>query len=212
MKQKKTEHVRLNIKDVKSNEKNPRYIRTEKFRKLVKSIKSFEQMLDVRPIVVDETNTVLGGNMRFKACQQAGITEIEVIRLIGWTEEEKKEFIVKDNASYGEWDQEILAGDWNTDELIDWGITEAKDQHPDQAFKKEFDATNDHNAELPIVPSFHEKHSFFLIYCSNEIDEAWIRNTFDLNQKHTSHKATDNRLSNVIPFEKLQQEWLKLKS
>ena len=203
--------LKLPINEIKGNEKNPRFIRNEKFKKLVKSIKEFGAMLDIRPIVVDETNTVLGGNMRLRACKEAGIKELEIIKLIGWTEAEKHEFIVKDNASYGEWDAEILTGAWENTDLIDWGIMEETETHPDPEFKKKFDSINNETAELPIVPSFHEKHSYFLIYCDNEIDEAWLRNTFNLNEKHTSHKNSDNRLSNVIKLKTLQEQWMKLK-
>ena len=113
---------KVNIKEVKPNEKNPRYIRDPKFNKLVKSIQAFPEMLEKRPIVVDEQMVVLGGNMRLKACEKAGLTEVWIDVAEGWTQEQKNEFIIKDNVGFGEWDWEILANEWDTQELSDWGM------------------------------------------------------------------------------------------
>ena len=112
----------LNIKEVRENPENPRFIIDSKFKKLVESIKSFPEMLEKRPIVVDENMVVLGGNMRLKACKAAGIFEIWVDIAKDWTEEQKKEFIVKDNIGFGQWDWDILANEWNTEELQSWGL------------------------------------------------------------------------------------------
>ena len=114
---------KLNIAAIKPNEENPRFITDAKFKKLVKSIKDFPEMLEARPLVIDEDNVVLGGNMRLKALKSAGIFEIPVKRVEGWTAEQKKEFIIKDNIGYGEWDWDILANNWDTDTLEDWGLT-----------------------------------------------------------------------------------------
>tara|TARA_R110000824_G_scaffold28889_4_gene96619 strand:+ start:180 stop:758 length:579 start_codon:yes stop_codon:yes gene_type:complete len=111
------------IKDVKPNAVNPRYIKDYKFKKLVKSIKSFPEMLEKRPIVVDENMIVLGGNMRLKASIEAGVKEVWVDVAEGWTEEQKKEFIIKDNVGFGEWDWDILANEWNKFEIEDWGLS-----------------------------------------------------------------------------------------
>ena len=116
----KTEKV--NIKEVIPNKSNPRIIRDSKFVKLVQSIKDFPQMLEIRPIVVDENNIILGGNMRFKACIEAGLKEVFIIKANDLTEEQKHEFIVKDNVGFGEWDWDILANEWDTDKLQDWGL------------------------------------------------------------------------------------------
>ena len=111
------------IKEVKPNQVNPRYIKDYKFKKLVKSIKSFPEMLEKRPIVVDENMIVLGGNMRLKASIEAGVKEVWVDVAEGWTEEQKKEFIIKDNVGFGEWDWDILANEWNKFEIEDWGLS-----------------------------------------------------------------------------------------
>jgi len=113
---------KVNIKKVIPNEKNPRYIRDPKFNKLVKSIQSFPEMLEKRPIVVDENMIVLGGNMRLNACKKAGLTEVWIDVAEGWTQEQKNEFIIKDNVGFGEWDWELIANEWNTEQLTDWAL------------------------------------------------------------------------------------------
>lgn len=112
----------VNIKEIKYNDKNPRVIKDYKFKKLVKSIKEFPEMLEKRPIVVDENMVVLGGNMRLKACLQAGFTTVHILKAEGWTEKQKKEFIIKDNNSFGEWDWDILANEWDIEELEEWDL------------------------------------------------------------------------------------------
>jgi hypothetical protein len=110
------------INEIKPNPNNPRIIKDVKFKQLVKSIQDFPQMLELRPIVIDENNMVLGGNMRLKACIEAGLTDVPVKQAKDLTEEQKKEFIVKDNVGYGEWDWDDLANNWDAEELSDWGL------------------------------------------------------------------------------------------
>jgi len=113
---------KVNIKEIKENPNNPRYVVDSKFKKLVKSIKEFPEMLEKRPIVVDENMIVLGGNMRLKACKSAGLFEVYIHQAIGWTEEQKQEFIIKDNVGFGDWDWDILANEWDTKKLNEWGL------------------------------------------------------------------------------------------
>jgi DNA modification methylase len=113
---------KVNIAAIKPNEENPRFITDSKFKKLVKSIKEFPEMLETRPLVVDEDMVVLGGNMRLKALKSAGVFEVPIHQIKGWTEDQKKEFIIKDNLGYGEWDWDIVANDWDLDKLTDWGL------------------------------------------------------------------------------------------
>lgn len=113
---------KVKIQEVKTNPKNPRIIKDDKFRKLVKSIQEFPQMLELRPIVVDENNIVLGGNMRLKACKEAGLKEIFIVKADNLTEEQKDEFIVKDNVGFGEWDWDELANNFEAEQLEDWGL------------------------------------------------------------------------------------------
>ena len=112
----------VSIGQVKPNENNPRIIKDYKFKKLVKSIQDFPQMLQLRPIVVNEDNVVLGGNMRLKACKEAGLKEVYIIQAKDLTEEQQREFIVKDNVGFGEWDWDILANEWDVAQLEDWGL------------------------------------------------------------------------------------------
>jgi hypothetical protein len=112
----------VNINKVRTNPNNPRIIKDDKFQKLVKSIQKFPQMLEIRPIVVNDEMIVLGGNMRLKACQEAGIKEIPIIKASNLTEEQQKEFIIKDNVGFGEWDWNDLANNWDSDKLEEWGL------------------------------------------------------------------------------------------
>ena len=110
------------ISQIKPNPENPRVIKDHKFKQLVESIKSFPQMLELRPIVIDENNVVLGGNMRLKACIEAGLTDVPVVQAKDLTDLQKKEFIVKDNVGYGEWDWDDLANNWDEQLLTEWGL------------------------------------------------------------------------------------------
>lgn len=114
--------VQMNINEIKPNPNNPRLIKDHKFKQLVKSIQDFPQMLELRPIVIDENNMVLGGNMRLKACIEAGLTDVPVIHANNLSEAQKKEFIVKDNVGYGEWEWDALANEWNIEDLDNWGL------------------------------------------------------------------------------------------
>jgi len=110
------------INTVKANPNNPRIIKDDKFAKLVKSINEFPQMLNLRPIVVNDDMVVLGGNMRLKACKEAGLKEIPIIKASELTEQQQKEFIVKDNVGFGEWDWSDLANNWDSEQLEEWGL------------------------------------------------------------------------------------------
>jgi len=114
--------VKKGIDEIKPNQDNPRTIKDDNFHKLVKSIKEFPEMLDIRPIVVNSDMTILGGNMRWKACKEAGLKEIPVIIADGLTEAQQKEFLIKDNISGGEWDWSLLVSDWDVELLEDWGL------------------------------------------------------------------------------------------
>ena len=113
---------KVKISKVVPNESNPRFIKDNKFKKLVKSIKEFPEMLKLRPIVVNKDMVVLGGNMRLKACKEAGLKEVYILKADELTEEQQQEFIVKDNLGFGEWDWDILGNEWNSVQLEDWGM------------------------------------------------------------------------------------------
>lgn len=113
---------KVNISKVVPNENNPRFIKDYKFKKLVKSIKEFPEMLKLRPIVVNSDMVVLGGNMRLKACKEAGLKEVYILKADELTEQQQREFIVKDNVGFGEWDWDILANEWDNTQLKEWGM------------------------------------------------------------------------------------------
>ena len=135
---------KVKISEVKTNPKNPRLIKDDKFKKLVKSIQEFPQMLELRPIVVDENNIVLGGNMRLKACKEAGLKDVYIVKAENLTEEQKQEFIVKDNVGFGEWDWDMLANEWDTEKLDEWGL----DLPVDLTVAEELEAEED-DYEIP---------------------------------------------------------------
>jgi len=112
----------LKLSELKSNPNNPRIIKDDKFIKLVNSIKEFPKMLEIRPIVVNADMIVLGGNMRLKACKEAGLKEVPVIFAHDLTEEEQRQFIIKDNVGFGEWDWDMLANEWEPEALKEWGL------------------------------------------------------------------------------------------
>jgi hypothetical protein len=111
----------VKITEVKVNPNNPRLIKDDKFKKLVQSVKDFPEMLKIRPIVVNKDMIILGGNMRFKACKEAGLKEVPII-ITDLTEEQQKEFLIKDNVSGGEWDWDMLANEWNSEDITSWGL------------------------------------------------------------------------------------------
>jgi hypothetical protein len=112
----------VKITKVRPNENNPRFIKDYKFKKLVTSIKEFPEMLKLRPIVVNNEMVVLGGNMRLKACKEAGLKEVWILKAEELTEAQQREFIVKDNVGFGEWDWDLLANEWDSVQLEDWGM------------------------------------------------------------------------------------------
>lgn len=113
--------MKLPIEKIKLNPDNPRFIRDDKYKKLVQSLKDFPEMAEVREIVVNKDYMILGGNMRFRAMEEAGWKEIPV-RVVDWSKEKQREFVIKDNASFGEWDWGQLANQFEAPELEEWGL------------------------------------------------------------------------------------------
>ena len=112
----------VKISEITENPDNPRFIKDFKYKKLVQSIKEFPEMLKLRPIVVNEHNVILGGNMRYKACIEAGLKKVHIMYANDLTIEQQKEFIIKDNVNFGEWDWDSLGNDWAYEELEEWGL------------------------------------------------------------------------------------------
>ena len=113
---------KVKLSEIKINPNNPRLIKDDKFKKLVQSVKDFPEMLEIRPIVVNADMVVLGGNMRLKACKEAGIKEVPIIIADNLTEEQQREFLIKDNVGFGEWNWEELQADWDVEQLGEWGL------------------------------------------------------------------------------------------
>jgi hypothetical protein len=118
--------MKVKISAIKANSKNPRVIKDDKFKKLVKSIQEFPEMLEKRPLVcytdVDGKYVVLGGNMRLKASQEIGLKELPIVLADDWTQEQRDEFLIKDNVGFGEWDWDQLANEWDSGKLDEWGL------------------------------------------------------------------------------------------
>jgi ParB-like chromosome segregation protein Spo0J len=115
----------IKLSDLKKNPNNPRLIKDDKFQKLVKSIENFPKMMELRPIIMNDQNIVLGGNMRLAALKELGYKEIPnewVKKAKDLTPEQQNEFIVKDNVSFGAWDWDILANEWDAKKLEEWGL------------------------------------------------------------------------------------------
>lgn len=144
--------TRMNLRDIRANPDNPRVIRDEKFKKLVQSLRDFPEMLEIRPIVVNAEHIVLGGNMRLRACQEAGLREVPVIIAGNLTPEQQREFIIKDNVAFGEWDWDMLANDWNIAELGDWGVSEV------QLFQQSTTDGEERDIDLPSMASAAESY------------------------------------------------------
>ena len=113
---------RLSPSKLKPNPDNPRQIAEHKFEELKKSIGRFEKMLIARPLIIDENNVVLGGNQRLQACISLGLKDVPTISVAGWTQEEKDEFVIADNISYGQWDWDVVANVWDSKPVGEWGL------------------------------------------------------------------------------------------
>jgi len=162
----------VKISKVKGNPSNPRIIKNDKFKKLVKSIQEFPEMLKLRPIVVDEDFMVLGGNMRLKASKEAGLSEVWIDIAEGLTEEQKKEFIVKDNVGFGEWEWDILANEWDSVELAEWGLDVWQNEDDVEDIEEVIDFNEDVN---------------FIIKCENLKELEELKDKLKLTGTKTSY-------------------------
>ena len=151
----------VKIQEVKLNPNNPRLIKDDKFNKLVQSIKDFPEMLNIRPIVVNKDMIILGGNMRYKACKEAGLKEIPII-ITDLSEDKQREFLIKDNTSGGEWDFEMLANEWEVDLLDDWGLDIPTFENSDENELKDLSDTieNLYRIEIICKDEEHQENSY----------------------------------------------------
>jgi len=155
----------VKIENVKTNPKNPRIIKDEKYKKLVKSIKEFPDMLHKRPIVAftdkDGKYVVLGGNMRLKALNELKYKEVPIILADEWTEEQKHEFLIKDNVGFGEWDWDSLANEWDVEKLDEWGL-DVPIFKDDETELKDLSSTIDNLYRIEIIckDEEHQENSY----------------------------------------------------
>jgi len=141
----------IKLSKIKLNKDNPRFVRDDRFEKLVKSIKNFPEMMKLRPIIVDENNVILGGNMRFRALQIAGYKEVPeewVKKASDLTEEQKKEFIIKDNVGFGEWDLDEIANSWDDKLLEEWGFELPAFMDEDEVERPSIDGDDEEAPEM----------------------------------------------------------------
>jgi hypothetical protein len=163
---------KVKITEVKGNPKNPRLIKDDKFKKLVKSIQEFPQMLELRPIVVDENNIVLGGNMRLKACKEAGLNEVYIVKAENLTELQKDEFIVKDNVGFGEWDWDELANTFEAEQLEDWGLDVPGLKEPTE------------EGEIFFSTELDQQSNYIVLKFNTDIDWIQAQSIFGLQSTH----------------------------
>lgn len=149
----------VRIDDLIKNKDNPRTVKDANFNKLVQSIKDLPEMLGIRPVVHDGDMMILGGNMRFEAAKAAGLTEIPAVDVRYLSEDQKREFIIKDNISGGEWDYTVLSNEWNVERLIEWGIEKsAFDNKGDNFNFDDPEYTEDNVSKKSIIVTYYGKN------------------------------------------------------
>jgi len=183
----------VKIYKVKGNPSNPRIIKNDKFKKLVKSIQEFPEMLKLRPIVVDEDMIVLGGNMRLKASKDAGLKEVWIEVAEGLTEEQKKEFIVKDNVGFGEWEWDMLANEWDSSKLTEWGL----DVWLNEDDIKELKNPDNKESENPFAIELDRESNYIVLKFETDIDWLQAKTLFGL-QTETARRSNGKAWSSGI--------------
>lgn len=208
------------ITDIKLNPNNPRLIKDDKFKKLVQSIKDFPEMLDIRPIVVNKDMIILGGNMRFRACKEAGIKEIPVI-VTDLSEDKQREFLIKDNTSGGEWDWDMIANEWDAEELEAWGLDLPVFDIKDEGTAEEDNYEVPHTIETDIVLGDLFEIGEHRLLCGDSTDSDAIAKLMDGEKADLAHndppygmkKENDGVLNDNLNFDDLlefNREWIPL--
>jgi hypothetical protein len=175
--------IKTKISEVKLNPNNPRLIKDDNFKKLVQSIKDFPEMLDIRPIVVNADMVILGGNMRFKACKEAGLKEVPIIVADNLTEEQQREFLIKDNVSGGEWDWSLLS-EWDSEQLEDWGLDIPIDLEEIKETKDIPDI-----GEIEFSEELFLEHNYIVLYFDNAMDWEVAQEIYGLKQVKSKTSA-----------------------
>jgi DNA modification methylase len=202
------------ITEIRLNPNNPRVIKDEKFKKLVKSIQEFPQMLEIRPIVVNDEMVVLGGNMRLKACIEAGLTEVPIIKASSLTPEQQNEFIIKDNVGFGEWEWDVLANDWDVEKLSEWGL-DIPDYEPKEleAQEDDFEVPDEVQTDIVLGDLFEiGKHR---LLCGDSTDSDQVAKLmngekadlvltdppYGIGYEYDKHKDNDNQVNAQLVYD-----------
>ncbi len=191
----------FNKGQLKGLPKNPRFFRDYRYEAMKKSIAESPEMLQLRELIVypypEGRYVVVCGNLRLRACKELGYKELPCKVLDVATDVKKlREYATKDNVNFGENDLDVMANEWDKDELQDWGVEFAPEKPTDE-FKERFDAITDETAVYPLIPKFDEKHELFIIASANEVDSNWLRERLGM-QRMRSYKTGKVSKSNVV--------------
>jgi hypothetical protein len=189
---------KMKISEIKLNKKNPRLIKDYKFEKLKKSITEFPKMLELRPIIIDNDNIILGGNMRYQALKDLGYKELPdnwVKKSSELSEEEKQRFVIADNVGFGDWDFELLVNEYDSELIKDYDLFF---DNTDELIAKE----TEYQPLYEIVPNYDEEYNIYVILATNKIEKTFIETYFDLN-KMQSYKNSSSGETFVIPINKI---------
>ena len=186
----------MKLKDIKPNPNNPRLVKDDRFKKLVNSIDKFPEMMELRPMIIDENNIILGGNMRYKALKELKRTDIPdswVKRADELTDDQKRQFIIKDNVGFGEHDWDMLANEWDAEELNDWGL--------DVPFTdddiEEMSNPNNINTENIFANELDAESNYLVLKFDRDIDWIQAKTIFGL-QTETARRANGKEWSKGV--------------
>ena len=212
---------KVKLSEIKRNPDNPRLIKDNKYKKLVTSIIEFPEMLEIRPIVVNKDMIVLGGNMRLKACEEAGLKEVPVIQADTLTAEQQREFIVKDNVGFGEWDWDMIANEWDAEQLDDWGLDLPIDFNVVEEEAEEDDYTEPDDLKVDVVLGDLIEIGEHRLLCGDSTDSNQVAKLMNGEKADVAHndppygmkKENDGVLNDNLNYSDLlnfNKEWIPL--
>jgi len=215
------ESITVSINTVKTNPNNPRLVKDDKFKKLVNSIKTFPEMLKIRPIVVNNDMVVLGGNMRLKACKEAGLKEVHIIKADTLTEEQQREFIIKDNVGFGEWDWDLIANQWDAEQVAEWGLDLPLFEDDEVLEAEEDDYTMPDNIQIDVVLGDLIEIGEHRLLCGDSTDSDQVAKLMDGEKADLGHndppygmkKENDGVLNDNLNYSDLlefNKKWIPL--
>jgi hypothetical protein len=179
--------IKVRVQNLQEHPDNPREITSNKYATLLQSVKEFPAMWEARPLVINSNNQVIGGNMRLRAFRELGIEEVPVIK-VDWSEEEQREFMIKDNITHGQFDWDALANGWETESLVQWGIESWNFGTASAAFVQEYQSPIDPQADPTYEPKVTDGYVEVKFVCSNEHKQeimAAVRKVMDADQVNT---------------------------